>query len=172
MRPQFRQAGNDVRPGVELVPGEDQRVPRHLVGLVEPEAGEDAFQISAMHHIEPGEGLAPGSYFLHTRLVFAAPGIGKRGPVEVEAPGAEHRARLPRHAGAPVDEGAEHVEEQRPRFCGHALFLPFRGARVEARDAGRSQSGRRAPCLASGGVAVAQRAALRTTVQGPSRLLP
>ena len=91
---ELREPGGDIRPGVELVPGEDERVTRRLVGPLQPEAGQDALEIAPVHDVEPCERLAAGAYLLHARLVFAAPGIGEGGPIEIEAFRCEDGARL------------------------------------------------------------------------------
>ena len=85
-----------------------------------------------MQHVEPAEGQAPGAHFLHRRLVFVAPCIGERRPVERDALRRQQRLGLARDRAAPVDQGAEHVEDQ--RLDGHASQSAGRIALMEPRS--------------------------------------
>jgi hypothetical protein len=65
-----------------------------------------------VQHVEPGKRQAAAAGLLHGGLVLAAPGIRETRPVAAPAERAEDALRLARNAGAPVDEGPEHVEEK------------------------------------------------------------
>jgi hypothetical protein len=65
-----------------------------------------------MQNVELGEWNAPRPYFLHAGLVFVAPGISEAQPVGVVSEQLQHRLGLAPNAGAPIDEGAENIEEQ------------------------------------------------------------
>ena len=68
------------------------------------------------------------SAFLHRRLVLAAPGVGEGEPVERMAERLEDCLGLARDAGAPVDQRAEHVEEQSlGERCHAAMIANCRG---------------------------------------------
>ena len=84
--------------------------------LAEPghgKARQDALEIHPVQHVELGERDFAGPHALHARLVLAAPGVGERQPIERMAERLEDRLRLARDRVAPVDQRAEHVEEQR-----------------------------------------------------------
>jgi hypothetical protein len=66
-----------------------------------------------MQQVELAEGPAAGPYVFQRGLVLLAPSIGEGAPVELVAGGSENGLGLARHAGAKVDERAEHIEEQR-----------------------------------------------------------
>ena len=77
---------------------------------VEPR--QDALEVAPVQDVELAERQPAGADFLHRRLIFAAPGVGKGEPVERMAERLEDRLGFARDAGAPVDQRAEHVEEQ------------------------------------------------------------
>ena len=54
------------------------------------EARQDALEIAPVQHVELGERNAAGAHLFHAGLVFAAPGVGKRDPVELMAKRREH----------------------------------------------------------------------------------
>ena len=66
-----------------------------------------------MQHVKLAEADAAGAHLIHGALVFAAPGIREGEPVERKTLRLQHRLGLARNRRAPVDQGAEHVEEQR-----------------------------------------------------------
>src|SRR5258706_9700208 len=66
-----------------------------------------------MQKVELGKRNAPRPYFLHAGLVFVAPGIREAQPVGLVSERFQHRLRLAPNAGAPIDERAEYIEEQR-----------------------------------------------------------
>ena len=65
-----------------------------------------------MQHVELGEGLPAGAHLLHAGLIFATPSVGESRPVEVIPKGDEDFFGFPGDRRAPVDQGAEYVEEQ------------------------------------------------------------
>jgi len=65
-----------------------------------------------MEYVELAERNAAKPHLVHRALVFAAPGIGKGKPVERMTERTQESLRLPRNAGTPVDQRAEHVKEQ------------------------------------------------------------
>jgi hypothetical protein len=86
-----------------------------------PKRGRNAFEVATVQDIEPGERNPPLLHLRHGRFVFAAPGIGEGGPVEGVAEGREDAPALVGDAVSPVDEGAEHVEEERLAVERHAI---------------------------------------------------
>ena len=56
--------------------------------------------------------MRPAAHLLHAGLVFGPPGVGKGDPVEAVAEGGKDAFGLARDRCSPVDDGAEHVEEQ------------------------------------------------------------
>src|SRR5215471_7315380 len=72
-----------------------------------------------MQYVELAEGNVPVAHLIHRALVFPAPGVREGEPVDRGAERLEHLLGLARDAGAPVDQGAEDIKEQRFGFCGH-----------------------------------------------------
>ena len=66
-----------------------------------------------MQHVELAERNTAAAHFVHGALVLAAPGIREGEPVELITLRLQHRLGLARNRGAPIDQGAEDVEEQR-----------------------------------------------------------
>ena len=99
-------------------------IARLLGKRVELEARQDAIEIFAMQLVEPDKAAPAGADLLHRWLVFGPPSLGEGWPVEVVAERAEQRLRLARDRGAPVDEGAEDIEEQ----CGDHVERAARSA--------------------------------------------
>ena len=95
------------------MPGEVQVVRDFVVELLEPEARADLIEHAAMQDIELHERLAARTHFLHARLIEPAPSIGEREPIDVVAERLENPLRVARNAVAPIDDGAEHVEDER-----------------------------------------------------------
>ena len=73
-----------------------------------------------MQHVEFAERYAAGAHLFHAGLVFGAPRIGEGEPVERVPARFENALGLTRDAGTPVDQRAEHVEEQ--RLHGHGVL--------------------------------------------------
>src|SRR5262249_43302063 len=76
------------------------------------EARQNALEVVPMQHIQLRKRNAPRPHLLHTGLVLVAPGIREAKPVNLVSERFQHRPGLARDAGAPIDEGAEYVEEQ------------------------------------------------------------
>jgi hypothetical protein len=95
------------------VPGEVELAQRLVGQARNAEARQDALEVAAVQDVEPGERDAPLLHLGHGRLVFAAPGVREGGPIEIVAEGFQDALALAGDAAAPIDEGAEHVEEQR-----------------------------------------------------------
>src|SRR5215467_3400893 len=72
-----------------------------------------------MQYVELAEGNVPVAHLIHRALVLAAPGVREGKPVDRDAERLEHLLGLACNAGAPIDQRAEDIEEQRFRFCGH-----------------------------------------------------
>src|SRR5262249_32152823 len=114
-----RQAARHVRPGVEPMPGGIAMARDGLRQTRDAEARHDALEIVPVQHVELAERDAPAAHLLHRWLVLVAPGIGEAEPIESIAERLENRLGLARDAGAPVDQRAEHVEEQSLRADRH-----------------------------------------------------
>ncbi len=138
-----REAGCRIRPAVEPVPRQIE-IARHLLGeAVDAETRQDALEIVPVQHVELAERDAAAAHLLHRRLVLVPPGIGEGKPVELVAGRRKNALGLARDAAAPIDHGAEDIEEQRldldlhdagprpPSGAGglHALGLEHAGGR-------------------------------------------
>ncbi len=123
LRAQLREPGRNVGPRVESVPGEEQPAPRLLAQRFELEARHDALEHPAVDHVEAREGDFPRAHLLHRGLVLGAPGDGEREPVELIA-GRKNRPGFARDPGTPIDEGTEHIEEERLRAQSASTSLP------------------------------------------------
>ena len=111
--PQALEPGRHVGPGIEAMPREIQITQDVLGQILQSEPRQDALEVAAMEHVELRERDAARAHLLHARLIFVAPGIGEGRPVEGMAARPEDRRGLARDAAAPIDQGPEHVEEQR-----------------------------------------------------------
>jgi hypothetical protein len=80
--------------------------------ILQSEARQQSFETLPMQHVELGKGLPAGAHFLQSRLVLAAPGVGKSRPIELILKVAEDFFTLPGDRRAPVHHGPEHVEKQ------------------------------------------------------------
>ena len=69
-----RKAGNRIRPGVQPMPGEVQRIEfgRRNRGGIDPELRQYGFEVFSVQNIEPGERTAARTDLLHRRLNSAA----------------------------------------------------------------------------------------------------
>ena len=106
-------------------------MPRHveraaivLAQRVEIKARQDAIEIAPVQHIELAEGNAAGAHLFHCALIFAAPGVGERRPVARVAARFQQRLDFARDRRAPIDQRAEHVEEQ--GFYGSGIRYTYR----------------------------------------------
>jgi hypothetical protein len=114
------QAEQHVRPRVQLVPGEVERVEVGGFAAGDAVVGQHGFQVFAVQEIEAGEGAAAAAALLHAGLVAAAPGIGEGEGVEVgAADGGQEGSQLAGDAGAPVHHGAEDVEDESADLLHH-----------------------------------------------------
>src|SRR5215472_2449684 len=67
-----------------------------------------------MQHVELAKADAARTHLLHGALIFAAPGVGEAEPVErSKTVRLQRRPGLARNRIAPIDQGAENIEEQR-----------------------------------------------------------
>ena len=129
---QPRHRARHLGPGREHVPGEVERPQGLLAKIGDAEARQDALQVAPMQHVELRERHAPRPHLLHGGLVLAAPGIGEGWPIEGMAERRQDALALAGDAGAPVDEGAEDVEEQGLWCLRHAAKLPGRALKSRA----------------------------------------
>ena len=86
-----------------------------LVGLAQggdAVAGQQLVEALAVQDIEDGPGAAARAHLLHGRLVERAPVVGEGSPVGDDAFLGGEAAEIVDEARAPVDDGAEHVEQQ------------------------------------------------------------
>ena len=90
---------------------------------IRAEARQDALEVSPVQRVELRERQAPRPDLLHRGLVLAAPGVGEGLPVAAPAERSEDALRLARDAAAPIDQRAEHVEEESLDLALHALKL-------------------------------------------------
>ena len=86
-------------------------------------ARQDQLEIAPVQYVELAERYAAGAHLVHGALIFAAPGVGKGRPIERKTKRFEHRLGLARDRGPPIDQGAEHVEEQGFYGNGHCILL-------------------------------------------------
>ena len=111
----------DVGPGVELVPAADELAPRGVVDGRQAARGEQLVERRAVQLVERPARALPAVGLLERRRVARAPVVGQLGRFPVDAGGRER----PRDARAPVDQGAEDVEDE--RADGHARRLTAAG---------------------------------------------
>ena len=107
------QAGNAVGPGGQAVPGVGEPVEFGVGEVGEAEFGGEGFDGGAVQGVQVGPGEGAAADLVHGGGVGGAPGVGEGGGIEVWAPGGEFGDE----AAAPVDHGAEDVEEE--GFYGH-----------------------------------------------------
>jgi hypothetical protein len=81
-----------------------------------------------MQGVELGERNAPALHLLHGGLVFAAPGIREGEPIQRMPERCQDALALAGDAGAPIDEGAEDVEEQGFDVVRHAIKVDEKSA--------------------------------------------
>ena len=65
-----------------------------------------------MQGVQVGPGQLTGAYLVHIGLVLAPPGVGEPAPVPFDAAGLAEGGALVDNAAAPVNHGAEYVENQ------------------------------------------------------------
>ena len=131
-----RQRGRHVRPSIEPMPHQRQIVEHFVRQVLQTEARQQAFEVAPVQHVELGEGLPAGAHFLHTGLVFAAPGVGESQPIELVSEQFEDFFRFPGDRLAPVHHRPEHVEKQGADHCWRGVHaapfgrpaVPFRAA--------------------------------------------
>ena len=107
------ETGRHVGPCIEAVPREIQIIRDFVVELFETETRADLIEHAAVQDIELHEWLAARPHFLHAWLVQPAPSIGELEPIDVVAERLENPLRVARNAVAPIDDGAEYVEDER-----------------------------------------------------------
>jgi len=112
LRPEAVEAGPHVRPGVESMPGQVQVRARRLIDVIERERAQYDVEVAPMQRVELAERQAAAADVVHRRLVLAAPGVREGEPVDGDAARGERRFRFTRDRAPPVDERAEHVEQQ------------------------------------------------------------
>jgi len=79
---QPRQSGLHVRPSVEAMPCQGESVQIRIREFLEAKMRQYPFEGLPMQYVEFGIREAPGTHFLHGRLILLAPGIGKSQPVD------------------------------------------------------------------------------------------
>ena len=94
----------------------------HVValGLAEPAQAEvldNGIENEPVQRVDVHPRQLATAYPVHRRCITGSPGVGERLPVAVDASFSGHRRRFARHAAAPVDHRAKHIERQGPH-CG------------------------------------------------------
>src|SRR5215470_3456362 len=97
-----------------------------LVGFAEAADGvfvDELVEALPVQHVEHGPGALSRAHRFHCRLIERAPIVAKARPVEGEAARGAEAAEVIDQAAAPVDHGAEHIEQERGDlvFAGHDL---------------------------------------------------
>ncbi len=108
---QAGEAGTAIGPGVEPVPEIDEF---GAIGVAEGRdvvAAGDLDQSVAMQVIEDGPGDGTTADAIHRWAVGATPGIGDVGPIGGDAAQGAEAFEAGDDAAAPIDQGAEHVEQ-------------------------------------------------------------
>ena len=95
-------------------------MPRHIeivlrrgVEVAHLEARQDLLKVVHVQYVELAERDAPCPHFFHRWLIFRAPRIGERRPIQRIAERRQNLLCLAGNAGTPVDQRAEHIEENR-----------------------------------------------------------
>src|SRR5262249_37391295 len=93
----------DIRPRVELVPGEIELGQRRLIELADLEPWQDAFEVLSMQDVELHEWPAARPHLLHARAIFPTPGRGELEPIQIVAERLEDLFALPRDTVSPIN---------------------------------------------------------------------
>ena len=101
-----------IRPGIEPVPGEVEIGAGRLLDVVEPEVMQHDIQVAPMQAVELAERQLATAHLGHGRLVLGTPGVGEGEPVHVGIPRRQRGTHLACDRRAPVDQGAEDIEDQ------------------------------------------------------------
>src|SRR4029450_9040959 len=117
--PQLRKPGRDILPTIEPVPGQVEIMQDAWGKAGDAEPRQDALQVAPMQHVEAAERNATVADLVHGRLIFSPPRIRERDTVDRMAEGAKKALGLAGDAGAPVDQRAEHVEQESFAEDGH-----------------------------------------------------
>jgi hypothetical protein len=133
---QPRQAGHAVGPRVQAVPGAvDVRALRRRHAS-QAEHRQQLAQAFVVQRVERPEADLAAAHALHLRLVARAPQVGQAQPVGVQPLRRPPGAEVARDAAAPVDHGAEGVEDDglhgghgHGGSCGMIGACMLRGAR-------------------------------------------
>jgi hypothetical protein len=117
-----------IRPRIEPVP--------RKIGLVEDRCGnrvridaetpEHGLEILPVEHIQTNELPVTVADPLHRRLIFGPPSVGELKRNEIGNMIAQLHGHLGGHTAAPVDDGAEHVEDEgldRIECCCHGYTV-------------------------------------------------
>src|ERR1700730_903819 len=108
-----RQAARRVMPCVEAMPAEIELARYVLAQARDAKARQNAVEIAPVQQVELAERDLSGAHLLHRRLILVPPRIGKGEASESVAERLENALGFARHSGAPIDERAEDVKEQR-----------------------------------------------------------
>ena len=101
------------------MPGQIEILQRVLCNARNVETRHDEIEIAPVQQVELAERNVPVAHLIHRALVLAAPGVRKGEPVDRDAERLEDLLGLARNAGAPIDQGAEDIEEQCFGLVGH-----------------------------------------------------
>lgn len=111
---QLGQPGDRVRPRIEAMPGEIRLLEhpgRDRCGI-DPRLGEHGLKVLPMEHIETDELTPAAAHPLHRRLVLRSPAIGELMCIKIGNMVAQVQGHLGGDTAPPVDDGAEHIEDQ------------------------------------------------------------
>ena len=86
-------------------------------------ARQDQLEIAPVQYVELAERYAAGAHLVHGALIFAAPGVGESGPIKRKTKRFQQCFCLARDRGAPIDQGAEDIEEQGFHRHSHGTLL-------------------------------------------------
>src|ERR1700682_3719284 len=108
-----------------------------------------------MQIVDPRPGQVAATHLIHRRGISGAPAVGEGSPILLDPMASTELLQLADDAGAPIDDGAEHVEGERCR-CHHGSRTTFPSTPPSARlcnasapfDSGnRTGGGGRSPAL-------------------------
>src|SRR5262249_46260726 len=117
-----RQSFHGIRPGIEAVPGAIEMSLLLLAQAGNAILHEKLVEDHAMEIVDARPRQRTAAHALHRRLVSAAPVVGKARPIGAEALLPPHRLELANDAAAPIDDGAEDIEDE--SLDGALSFLP------------------------------------------------
>jgi hypothetical protein len=123
-----RQPFDGVRPGVQAVPDPVKVILLFFGQGLDAELAEQLLERDAVEVVELRPGELAVAHPVHRGRVPAPPGVGEGRPFHVEVLVSAEFLALPDDGRAPVQDRAEHVEDERFWSGRHPILAPMRAA--------------------------------------------